>query len=255
MNAEQITRLTQWAVDRAKNEFLQVRMNLTAKNTAKIAGCTHQWQISKAAGMPLLAALVFFLNAASVHTQVKMRAVPLDIPSELKSHNVKTELVTYKGRRALRVTDAAPANTGDGERLVILDKAEFQDGVIEVDLTGEPGPGAAAGARGFVGLAFRVASEAKQFECFYLRPTNGRTDDQVRRNHSTQYISFPDFPWPRLRKEFPEKYESYVDRANGVEIVEALRDQPYGLREYTVRDPDGYYLNFGHRLPGTVDCG
>src|SRR5919204_159366 len=35
-------------------------------------------------------------------------------------------------------------------------------------------------------------------------------------------------------------------RANGVEIVEGLRDQPYGLREYTARDLDGYCLNFGH---------
>jgi len=38
-------------------------------------------------------------------------------------------------------------------------------------------------------------------------------------------------------------------RSNGVEIVEPPRDQPYRLREYTVRDPDGYCLNFGHRLP------
>lgn len=41
-------------------------------------------------------------------------------------------------------------------------------------------------------------------------------------------------------------------RANGVEIVEAPRDQSYGLRDYTVRDLDGYYLTFGHRLPGAV---
>jgi uncharacterized glyoxalase superfamily protein PhnB len=38
-------------------------------------------------------------------------------------------------------------------------------------------------------------------------------------------------------------------RANGVEVVEPPQDRPYGLREYTVRDLDGYYLNFGHRLP------
>jgi len=49
----------------------------------------------------------------------------------------------------------------------------------------------------------------------YLRPTNGRADDQVRRNHSVQYTSEPEFPWPRLRKETPEKYESYVDLAPG----------------------------------------
>jgi hypothetical protein len=82
-------------------------------------------------------------------------------------------------------------------------------------VSGEPGPGAAQAARGFVGIAFRVASDQSKFECFYLRPTNGRADDQVRRNHSAQYISFPEFPWQKLRKEFPEKYESYVDLVPG----------------------------------------
>jgi catechol 2,3-dioxygenase-like lactoylglutathione lyase family enzyme len=43
-------------------------------------------------------------------------------------------------------------------------------------------------------------------------------------------------------------------RANGVEIVESPKDQPYKLREYTVRDLDGYYLNFGHRLPRQSRC-
>jgi hypothetical protein len=152
-------------------------------------------------------------------TQVMTRTIQLDAPSEMQSRNVKTERVTYKGREALRVTDTASADVKDGERLVILGKTEFQDGVIEIELTGEPGAGAGEGARGFVGVAFRVSPDpekgAQKYECFYLRPTNGRVDDQVRRNHSTQYISFPDFPWQRLRKEFPEKYESYVDLVPG----------------------------------------
>ena len=152
-------------------------------------------------------------------TQVKTTTIPLDNPNEMQPRNVKTEQVTYKGRRALRVTDAAPVNFPDGIQLVILKKTEFQDGVIEIDLTGEPGPNVGAEARGFVGIAFRVnldtLKDAAKYECFYLRPTNGRADDQMRRNHSTQYISYPDFPWSRLRKEFPEKYESYVDLVPG----------------------------------------
>jgi hypothetical protein len=64
-------------------------------------------------------------------------------------------------------------------------------------------------------VAFRAAPDLAQFEAFYLRPTNGRAADQVRRNHSVQYISYPQFPWHRLRKEFPEKYESYVDLVPG----------------------------------------
>jgi len=152
-------------------------------------------------------------------TQIKTTTIALDNPNEMQPRNVKTEQVTYKGRKALRAEDATPGNVGDGIQLVVLSKTEFQDGVIEIELAGEPAATAGAGARGFVGVAFRVAAEAgkdaAKYECFYLRPTNGRADDQVRRNHSAQYISYPEFPWQRLRKEFPEKYESYVDLVPG----------------------------------------
>jgi hypothetical protein len=178
---------------------------------------THARRLMKQSGALLIAILTLALGTG--FTQVRTRTISLDALSEMQARNVKTEQVMYKGRKALRVTDKAPASVADGERLVILNKTEFQDGVIEIELSGEPGPNAGEGARGFVGVAFRVspdtAKDAVKYECFYLRPTNGRTDDQVRRNHSTQYISFPDFPWQRLRKEFPEKYESYVDLVPG----------------------------------------
>ena len=35
-------------------------------------------------------------------------------------------------------------------------------------------------------------------------------------------------------------------RANGVTVVHPPSDQPYGLRDYRVRDLDGYLLGFGH---------
>ena len=54
-----------------------------------------------------------------------------------------------------------------------------------------------------------------RYECVYIRPTNGRADDQLRRNHSTQYVSAPDWPWERLRKESPGVYESYADMVAG----------------------------------------
>ena len=138
-----------------------------------------------------------------------------EVPGPIKPVNVKTEVVTFKGRKALRVLDAAPEGTGDEGRFVVLPATDFQDGTIEVDLTGEPGPGASETARGFVGVAFRVAADQSRFECIYLRPTNGRAEDQVRRNHSVQYISMPGFPWQLLRKDFPEKYETYVDLVAG----------------------------------------
>jgi len=155
------------------------------------------------------------LSILATTTALTAQTIPIDSPDQLKLVNVKAETVTFKGRKALRVHDAAPPGLGDEGRLVVLPKTDFQDGVIEVDLAGEPQPGAGEGARGFVGIAFRVAPDQSRFECIYLRPTNGRAEDQVRRNHSTQYISVPGFPWHFLRKEFPEKYESYVDLVAG----------------------------------------
>jgi hypothetical protein len=145
--------------------------------------------------------------------------VSLEKLSDQHPQNVKTERVTYKGRKALQVIDAAPVNVADGLQLVILNAPEFKDGTIEVEMAGAPKENSEnSAARGFVGMAFRLtadATNAPHYECFYVRPTNGRTEDQVRRNHATQYISFPDRPWFELRKDFAGKYESYADMVAG----------------------------------------
>lgn len=44
-----------------------------------------------------------------------------------------------------------------------------------------------------------------------------------------------------------ELYEFH--RTNGVPIVEAPSDRQWDLRDYTVRDLNGYALTFGHRIP------
>jgi hypothetical protein len=56
----------------------------------------------------------------------------------------------------------------------------------------------------------------RTFEQLYLRPTNGRADDQERRNHAVQYSSHPDWPFSRTRQETPSRYEAYVDLVPGV---------------------------------------
>ena len=131
----------------------------------------------------------------------------------LTAKNVSITQTNYKGRSAVQVI-AAPMAANATSYAVIKD-AVFRDGTIEVDLAGQPEANAGEGARGFIGIAFRLQGDGS-FEYIYLRPTNGRVDDQVRRNHSTQYASYPDFDFARSRKEAPEKYESYVDLEPGV---------------------------------------
>jgi len=140
--------------------------------------------------------------------------VPID-PPKLHAKNVKVEAATFKGRPAVRLTDTAPAGAPDGERFAMVQGIDFQDGVIEVDLTGDALPTADPTARGFTGLAFRSSADGSRYESFYLRPKNGRADDQLQRNHSVQYMATPDFPWQRLRQETPGQYETYVDLAPG----------------------------------------
>jgi hypothetical protein len=146
----------------------------------------------------------------------------LDSTKGLQPHNVTVEAVTYHGRKAVRVMPAADADAelaarknGEGGGIVVIPGTSFHDGTIEVDVAGKPRAGSPSDARGFVGVAFRVAVDTSKYECVYIRPTNGRADDQVRRNHSTQYISMPEYEWSRLRSEAPGRYESYVDLAPG----------------------------------------
>jgi hypothetical protein len=99
--------------------------------------------------------------------------------------------------------------------LVWIENVDFSSGVIEAEIAGALAPGAASDARGFVGIAFRVHEDLQTYDAFYLRPTNGRAEDQERRNHSVQYISLPERPWFRLRQATPGRYEAYVDLAPG----------------------------------------
>src|SRR3981189_911362 len=133
--------------------------------------------------------------------------------SELEARGVSVaHATTYQGKSALRL-DAAP-DAANGESYAIVKGGRFQNGTIEVELAGKPAANAGPGARGFIGIAFRM--QGNRFEYIYLRPTNGRVDDQVRRNHSTQYGAQPEFDFNRLRKDSPEKYESYGDLEPGV---------------------------------------
>ena len=167
----------------------------------------HAWLVGRepfsALGrlLPMRTILLLFAGIAGLAAQT------LD---QLKLRHVKADSVTFKGKSVIHVT---PDSDAQVETLAVVTAPAYQmhDGSIELQLAGAPAPGADSGARGFIGIAFRVAAAIDRFELFYIRPTNGRAPDQLRRNHSTQYVSFPDWPWQRTRQETPGLYESYVD--------------------------------------------
>jgi hypothetical protein len=156
--------------------------------------------------------------AAGVHSQTSGRTMSSagpELPRFSEVLNGHTETVTYRGVRAIKLVPAPETGGKDAAMLALLDRPEFKDGTIEINVAGAPRPGVPADSRGFIGVSFRTGSHGAWSEIFYLRPTNGRADDQLRRNHTVQYASHPDFPWNRLRQESPGVYESYADMEAG----------------------------------------
>ena len=168
----------------------------------------------------LIVAALVSLPAWTITAQQGQRAgdALLVDPNRLTLHNVAATRVQYRGRDAIRLVPRVEGATPGTSvhTIAIVGDTEFRNGTIEADIAGTPAAGADSGARGFVGIAFRVNSSGDRYAAFYLRPTNGRANDQLRRNHSTQYISEPEYPWHRLRREQPGMYESYVDLEPGV---------------------------------------
>lgn len=158
--------------------------------------------------------IIVIIIVALIYTfpSLAQTKVALNNADELKAVNVKLSHETFKKVDAIKVV---PTEERSEAKFVKLTGTDFKDGIIEIDISGKPAEGASGGARGFVGIAFRIDADNSAFECFYLRPTNGRSNDQLRRNHSVQYISFPEYPWHKLRKETPGKYETYADLVPG----------------------------------------
>lgn len=163
-----------------------------------------------------IAVVVLLANASAGRgSKPPAAALRLDSLDSLEVVGGKAELTTYRGRKAVRLAPAPDHQGSNDSILAILTPTDFKDGTIEAEIAGSPRPGSPADSRGFIGIAFRAQPHGSRYECFYLRPTNGRADDQLRRNHSTQYVSEPDYPWYRLRDEKPGVYESYADLESG----------------------------------------
>lgn len=141
------------------------------------------------------------------------------LPISLSAQNIKLDnntlfasnVALFFEKNVVRVAIDTSIKGFDQPTYAKLKDINFQNGIIEVKVLSKIMKNAPLFARGFIGLAFRINEKDTKFESIYIRPTNGRSEDQVRRNHSIQYFSFPDYDFDRFRKESPEKYESYAD--------------------------------------------
>lgn len=181
--------------------------------------------------------------------------IPINKENYLPS-KVHLEVSEINNEHILRLTKHDSVKMVDEPTFAIVKDMQFQNGIIEVKVLSRLLPTASEFARGFIGVAFRINEDRSKFECLYIRPSNGRAAQQVRRNHSTQYFSYPDYKFDRLRKESPEVYESYADMAleEWIDLKIVVQDAKAYL--YVNHDPHPALvvndLKHGIGMPGSV---
>jgi hypothetical protein len=151
-----------------------------------------------------LAAIVLFMSALAPLAPAQAVTAPdLKTIAAGKGWTVVNRAVTIHEQdgRTVAEFDGRP---GDG--MARLDGVTFSDGEIECDIQGRSEPLQGS----FVGIAFGIL-DAETYEAIYFRPFNFRSEDPARRAHSVQYISLPDWNWPRLRQERTGQFEKPLE--------------------------------------------
>jgi hypothetical protein len=142
--------------------------------------------------------LTTLLPAISQLPLIKYDLYSLSETDKLEVFNRKVFSFSEKDIRGIRFSK----NENDG--VAWLKDVSFSDGTIEVDIRGKN-----EYQQSFVGIAFH-GIDNNIFDAVYFRPFNFQTTDPVRKIHSVQYISQPDFTWQALREKFNGKYEKEI---------------------------------------------
>lgn len=130
---------------------------------------------------------------------------------QFKAIHTSIENVELNGENVLRVVKAKKLMDFDENTYAKLIHSTFHNGIIEVKMLSRLLPNAPDFARGFIGIAYRISDDDTKFESYYVRPTNGRTDDPVRKAHGSQYFSYPKYTFSYFRDHGITKYEAPVD--------------------------------------------
>jgi hypothetical protein len=154
----------------------------------------------------------FIITGYLLYGTINLQAQSIEFEKyHMEPVGVSSSKSIVMGKAALMVVKDSTVKESDEPTYTRIKEVNFKNGTIEVKVLSRLLKNAPEYARGFIGIAFHINDNNTKFESIYIRPTNGRADDQVRRNHTIQYFSYPDFKFDRLRKEAPERYESYAD--------------------------------------------
>jgi hypothetical protein len=125
--------------------------------------------------------------------------------------NTSVEVAFLDGEKVLRVVKSEKINRADEDTFVRIVGSDFHNGTITAQMRSRLLPDAPEHARGFIGVAFRIQQDNAEFESYYVRPTNGRHPDPVRRSHGSQYFSYPGYTFSYFREHDITGFEAPCD--------------------------------------------
>ena len=125
--------------------------------------------------------------------------------------HTSVENALLDGETVLRVVKSEKVECFDEDTYARLLDFNFHNGTICVEMRSRLLPDAPEFARGFIGIVFRINRDNSEFESYYVRPTNGRHPDPVRRAHGSQYFSYPGYTFSYFREHGISGYEAPCD--------------------------------------------
>lgn len=125
--------------------------------------------------------------------------------------NTSYEETILNDVKVIRVVKNGKINEFDENTYVKLANSKFQNGIIEVEVLSRLLEDAPDFARGFIGIAFHINNDDSKFESFYIRPTNGRIKDPIRKNRACQYFAYPNYTFDYFREHEIKDYEAPAD--------------------------------------------
>ena len=155
-----------------------------------------------------------------------IRTIPNDA-SEFETVYSSAENTVLNGENVIRAVKSEKIMQFDENTIVRLKDCDFHNGVIKVKMLSRLLPDAPDFARGFIGIVYRVNENNSEFESFYIRPTNGMTDDPVRKAHGCQYFSYPGYTFAYFREFGITKYEAPIRNKldEWVELKAVVQDE------------------------------
>ena len=142
--------------------------------------------------------IIVFISCFEIRGFAQTQIVKPDLSDRNNFHvvNKNITIINDQGKTTVHL-DGRPNNG-----VAWINGVNFAKGTIEFDKKGKN-----VLQQSFIGIAFHGVDDST-YDAVYFRPFNFQSPDTVRKSHSVQYISSPQYDWSVLREKYPGKYEN-----------------------------------------------